>query len=89
MKTAIHKLWNELYPEDGTKKLDEFLSNISVSQDYAADSEWYRDAIIYALYVDLFNKDFNGLINRLDYLQELGVNVLWLLTLLDSPRRDA
>jgi len=89
MKTAIHKLWNELYPEDGTKKLDEFLSNISVSQDYAADSEWYRDAIIYALYVDLFNKDFNGLINRLDYLQELGVNVLWLLPILDSPMRDA
>ncbi len=50
---------------------------------------WYKDAIVYSLYVDLFNKDFPGLENKLDYLQDLGVNCLWLLPILDSPGRDA
>jgi len=89
MEATLYKLWNQLYPEQGIGKLDDFLSSVSVSRDYAVDSEWYRDAIVYALYVDLFNKNFNGLIDRLDYLQDLGVNVLWLLPILDSPMRDA
>lgn len=89
MRTTLSKLWKELYPDSGMEKLDDFLNNINVSRDYSPDTEWYRDAIVYALYVDLFNKDFNGLIDRLDYLQKLGVNVLWLLPILDSPMRDA
>ena len=58
METTLNKLWNQLYPETGTKKLNDFLGTVSVSRDYAADADWYRDAIVYALYVDLFNKDF-------------------------------
>jgi maltose alpha-D-glucosyltransferase/alpha-amylase len=53
------------------------------------ESDWYKDAIVYALYVNLFNEDFNGLTEKLDYLQDLGVNCLWLLPILDSPMRDA
>ena len=50
------------------------------------DPLWYKDAIIYELHVKTFFDsngdgigDFRGLISKLDYLQELGVNTLWLL----------
>ena len=47
---------------------------------------WYKDAIIYCLDVDSFQDangdgigDFQGLTERLAYLEGLGVNCLWLL----------
>ena len=59
------------------------------------DPHWYRDAVIYQLHVkSFFNSnndgvgDFPGLIKRLDYLAELGVNAIWLLPFYPSPRRD-
>jgi maltose alpha-D-glucosyltransferase/alpha-amylase len=52
-----------------------------------AKEEFRRD-VVYELYVDLFAENFRGLIDRLDYLKDLGVNVLWLLPFLDSPGDD-
>ena len=59
------------------------------------DTLWYKDAIIYQLHVRTFCDsngdgigDFPGLIQKLDYLQELGVNTLWLLPFFPSPLRD-
>jgi maltose alpha-D-glucosyltransferase/alpha-amylase len=59
------------------------------------DPLWYKDAIIYELHVKAFLDstndgigDFRGLIQKLDYLQDLGVNVLWLLPFYPSPLRD-
>ena len=59
------------------------------------DPLWYKDAIIYELHVKAFFDgngdgmgDFSGLISKLDYLQELGVNTLWLLPFYPSPGRD-
>jgi len=59
------------------------------------DRLWYKDAIIYELHVKAFFDgngdgigDFRGLISKLDYLQELGVNTLWLLPFYPSPMRD-
>ncbi|MBA4142008.1 MAG: maltose alpha-D-glucosyltransferase [Nitrosospira sp.] len=59
------------------------------------DPLWYKDAIIYELHVKTFFDstgdgigDFPGLICKLDYLQELGVNTLWLLPFYPSPGRD-
>jgi maltose alpha-D-glucosyltransferase / alpha-amylase len=56
---------------------------------------WYKDAVIYELHVRAFQDsdndgigDFRGLATRLDYLQELGVNALWLLPFYPSPLRD-
>ena len=56
---------------------------------------WYKDAVIYQLHVKSFFDsnndgvgDFPGLIARLDYLAEMGVNCLWLLPFYPSPRRD-
>jgi maltose alpha-D-glucosyltransferase/alpha-amylase len=59
------------------------------------DPLWYKDAIIYELHVKAFCDgngdgvgDFHGLITKLDYLQDLGVNTLWLLPFYPSPGRD-
>ncbi|MGE5469523.1 MAG: maltose alpha-D-glucosyltransferase [Bacteroidota bacterium] len=59
------------------------------------DPFWYRDAIIYQLHVKAFFDsnndgigDLPGLIEKLDYLQELGVTALWLLPFYPSPLRD-
>ena len=89
MKDLLFKYWSELYPGQPTSQLEGLLDEIVVEKNKEEDSEWYRDAVVYALYVDLFNNDFNGLINKLDYLRDLGVTALWLLPILDSPMRDA
>jgi maltose alpha-D-glucosyltransferase/alpha-amylase len=82
--------WKELYPNETENQLNSFLSELKIDQAQKSnDNDWYKDAVVYSLYVDLFNNDFNGLIDKLDYLQELGVNCLWLLPILDSPMRDA
>ncbi|GGI92298.1 hypothetical protein GCM10009083_06040 [Halopseudomonas pertucinogena] len=59
------------------------------------DPCWYKDAVIYQLHVKSFFDanddgigDFAGLIQKLDYLVDLGVNTLWLLPFYPSPRRD-
>lgn len=59
------------------------------------DPLWYKDAIIYQLHVKAFCDsnadgigDFPGLISKLDYLQDLGVNCLWLLPFYKSPLKD-
>ncbi|ARU31293.1 maltose alpha-D-glucosyltransferase [Sulfuriferula sp. AH1] len=73
-------------------------SKEEVAEDYAlwmADPLWYKDAVIYELHVKAFFDsdnngigDFAGLIQKLDYLQNLGVNTLWLLPFYPSPMRD-
>jgi maltose alpha-D-glucosyltransferase/alpha-amylase len=59
------------------------------------DPLWYKDAVIYELPVKAFADstgdgigDFPGLIQKLDYLQDLGVTALWLLPFYPSPQRD-
>jgi maltose alpha-D-glucosyltransferase / alpha-amylase len=58
-------------------------------------ADWYKDAVIYQLHVKAFQDgngdgvgDFAGLMQRLDYVQELGVNTIWLLPFYPSPLRD-
>jgi maltose alpha-D-glucosyltransferase/alpha-amylase len=60
-----------------------------------ADRQWYKDAIIYEVrtrsYYDANGDgigDLQGLMERLPYLQDLGVTALWLLPLMPSPGRD-
>ncbi|MBB3900429.1 maltose alpha-D-glucosyltransferase [Roseococcus suduntuyensis] len=61
----------------------------------AQDPYWYRDAVIYQLHVKSFFDgnddgigDFAGLMQKLDYISELGVDTLWLLPFYPSPLRD-
>ncbi len=65
------------------------------STETSADPLWYKDAIIYELHVKTFHDsdgdgigDFRGLIEKLDYLQELGITAIWLLPFYPSPLRD-
>jgi maltose alpha-D-glucosyltransferase / alpha-amylase len=59
------------------------------------DPLWYKDAVIYELHVRSFFDsdadgvgDFSGLIEKLDYLEDLGVSALWLLPFYPSPLKD-
>ncbi len=56
---------------------------------------WYKDAVIYQLHIKAFRDsnrdgygDFPGLIDKLDYIESLGVNCLWLLPFYPSPLKD-
>ena len=65
------------------------------SIDTISDPYWYKDGVIYQTHVKAFfdtNEDgvgdFQGLTRKLDYLQDLGINILWLLPFYPSPLRD-
>jgi maltose alpha-D-glucosyltransferase/alpha-amylase len=56
---------------------------------------WYKDAVIYELHIKAFRDgngdgigDFKGLLEKLDYLQDLGVTAIWLLPFYPSPQKD-
>src|SRR4029077_2228469 len=60
-----------------------------------SDHLWFKSAVFYELPVKAFadsnddgQGDFQGLISKLDYLQELGVTALWLLPFYPSPMLD-
>ncbi|HXF57549.1 MAG TPA: maltose alpha-D-glucosyltransferase [Actinomycetota bacterium] len=61
----------------------------------AGHSLWYKDAVIYEVHVRAFRDsdgdgigDFRGLVEKLDYLEDLGVTAIWLLPFYPSPLRD-
>jgi len=63
--------------------------------DLADDPLWYKDAVIYEIRTRSFFDangdgigDLAGLVEKLDYLQDLGVTAVWLLPLNPSPGRD-
>ena len=56
---------------------------------------WWKKAVVYQIYPKSFNDttgngtgDIRGIIEKLDYLKELGVEVLWLTPIYKSPQRD-
>jgi maltose alpha-D-glucosyltransferase / alpha-amylase len=62
---------------------------------FSGDPLWYKDAVIYEVHVRAFYDsnddgvgDFPGITRKLDYIQELGVNTIWLLPFYPSPGRD-
>ena len=68
---------------------------MNISKDLNSDPLWYKDAVIYELHIKAFKDsngdgigDFRGLIEKLDYLQDLGVTAIWLLPFYPSPQRD-
>ena len=59
------------------------------------DPLWYKDAVFYEVYVRGYydsnadgSGDFRGLIDKLDYIEWLGVDCIWLLPIYPSPLRD-
>lgn len=56
---------------------------------------WWKKSVVYQIYPKSFNDttgsgtgDIEGVIEKLDYLKELGVDVLWLTPIYDSPQKD-
>lgn len=56
---------------------------------------WWKESVVYQIYPRSFYDsngdgigDINGIIKKLDYLEELGVDVLWISPMLDSPQDD-
>ncbi|WP_448266781.1 alpha-amylase family protein [Nostoc sp. DSM 114159] len=56
---------------------------------------WYKSAVIYCIDVETFMDgngdgigDFEGLIDRLDYIAGLGINCIWLMPFYPTPNRD-
>lgn len=58
--------------------------------------EWFRHASLYEIYPQSFNDtngdgigDIPGIIEKLDYIQSLGFNAIWINPCFDSPMQDA
>ena len=59
------------------------------------EKAWWKEAVVYQIYPRSFMDsngdgigDINGITSRLDYLNELGVDVLWLSPVYQSPNDD-
>lgn len=63
--------------------------------DFNVNTRWWREGVIYHVYPRSFNDssgdgngDIRGIINKLDYFEELGVNVIYLSPIFESPMAD-
>src|SRR5690606_25947601 len=79
----------------GRSEMTRYLRRLADALTGEALADWYKDAIIYQLHVKAFQDsnddgigDFPGLMQRLDYIQELGATAIWLLPFYPSPLRD-
>ncbi|MFL2105775.1 glycoside hydrolase family 13 protein [Desemzia sp. FAM 23991] len=59
------------------------------------DKKWWKNAVVYQIYPRSFQDsngdgigDIQGIIQRLDYLEKLGINVIWLSPVYESPNDD-
>ena len=62
---------------------------------FEAEPLWFKTAVFYEIHIRAFfdangdgSGDFRGLIEKLDYLQWLGIDCIWLLPYYESPLRD-
>ncbi|ELY52372.1 glycoside hydrolase family 13 protein [Natronococcus jeotgali] len=60
-----------------------------------ADRAWWKEAVVYQIYPRSFNDsdgdgvgDIPGIAEKVDYLERLGVDVIWLCPVYDSPNHD-
>ena len=59
------------------------------------NKQWWKEAVIYQIYPRSFNDtsgdgigDISGIIDKLDYIKSLGVDVVWLCPIYESPNDD-
>ncbi len=57
--------------------------------------KWWQNSVVYQIYPRSFNDsngdglgDIKGIIDKLDYLKELGIDIIWLSPVFDSPQDD-
>ena len=78
------------------KLLYAFVVNFLIIFDLSADpAPWWKQAVIYEVYPRSFQDsngdgvgDLNGITRRLDYLQELGIDAIWITPMSPSPQID-
>ncbi len=65
------------------------------AQSARESANWWKNAVIYEIYPRSFQDsngdgigDLNGITSRLDYLQKLGINAIWLTPIYPSPQVD-
>src|SRR6202521_763908 len=70
-------------------------STVGAGRASASDSTWWKHAVIYEIYPRSFQDsngdgigDLNGITQRLDYLQALGVDAIWISPMYPSPQVD-
>ena len=87
---SLRRAWTSARDQSATRR-----RRRSHAHEFTDDPLWYKDAVIYQLHLKSFFDansdgigDFPGLIEKLDYIAELGVNTVWLLPFYPSPRRD-
>lgn len=56
---------------------------------------WWKEAVVYEIYPVSFKDsngdgkgDLRGIISKLDYLKDLGIDVLWICPIYESPGMD-
>src|SRR3984885_7135384 len=71
------------------------ISTCAANAQPAPDSTWWKHAMIYEIYPRSFQDsngdglgDLNGIRSRLDYLQQLGVDTIWIAPMYPSPQVD-
>jgi len=59
------------------------------------DKKWWKEAVVYQIYPRSFKDtngdgvgDLNGIIEKLDYIKSLGVDIIWLNPIFESPNAD-
>src|SRR6202789_1115855 len=70
-------------------------AQISAAAQPSADTTWWKHAVIYEIYPRSLQDsngdaigDLNGVTQRLDYLQQLGVDAIWIAPMYPSPQVD-
>lgn len=71
------------------------LEKVAVKPDRATNPDWWRGAVIYQIYPRSFQDsnsdgigDIAGITSRLGYLEDLGVDAVWLSPFFTSPMKD-
>ena len=95
--SAIPKLLGDKFPMETVEYLCKLLSYTpeKVITKNEVDPKWWKESVIYQIYPRSFMDsngdgigDLQGIISKLDYLKDLGVDVLWLSPIYDSPNDD-
>ena len=78
----------------GTSKY-ETINQLRKNEVYVMKQPWWKKSVVYQIYPKSFKDtsgngvgDLQGIIEKLDYLKELGVDVIWLTPIYQSPQKD-
>jgi len=59
------------------------------------ERKWWKDGVVYQIYPASFKDsngdgigDLGGIISELDYIKSIGVNIIWICPMYDSPQVD-